>query len=157
MWPIKGGEAGEGTSGLVAAVKAGDGTIGYADESQAGDLGVAALKVGSAYTTPSAEGAAKVLAESPPHARAATRSTWPIDVDRTTTEAGAYPLMLTSYLIACQTYDDARPTPPGQGLPVLRRLGRGPAGRRRSRPAPPRWTRSSQQEAASIVAKISAK
>jgi phosphate transport system substrate-binding protein len=26
-------------------------------------------------------------------------------VDRTTTEAGAYPLMLTSYLIACPTYD----------------------------------------------------
>ena len=30
-----------------------------------------------------------------------------IEVDRTTTESGAYPLMLTSYLIACPTYDDA--------------------------------------------------
>ena len=27
-----------------------------------------------------------------------------VQVDRTTTEAGAYPLMLTSYLIACPTY-----------------------------------------------------
>ena len=29
-----------------------------------------------------------------------------IDIDRTTTEAGAYPLVLASYLIACQHYDD---------------------------------------------------
>ncbi len=28
-----------------------------------------------------------------------------IKVDRKTTAAGAYPLMLTSYLIACPTYD----------------------------------------------------
>ena len=30
-----------------------------------------------------------------------------VDVDRTTTESGAYPLLLASYLIACPTYDDA--------------------------------------------------
>ena len=29
-----------------------------------------------------------------------------IDIDRTTTEAGAYPIVLASYLIACPTYDD---------------------------------------------------
>ena len=29
-----------------------------------------------------------------------------VDVDRTTTEAGAYPVVLLSYLIACQTYED---------------------------------------------------
>ena len=28
-----------------------------------------------------------------------------VKIDRTTTAAGAYPLMLTSYLIACPTYD----------------------------------------------------
>ena len=31
LWPIKGGEAAEGTSGVVAAVTGGKGTIGYAD------------------------------------------------------------------------------------------------------------------------------
>ena len=41
-----------------------------------------------------------------------------IDIDRTTTEAGAYPLLLASYLIACQTYDDAKRGRPGQGLPA---------------------------------------
>ena len=45
-WPVKGGEAANGTSGVIDAVKNGDGTIGYADESQAGDLGVAKIKVG---------------------------------------------------------------------------------------------------------------
>ncbi len=65
VWPIQGGEAAEGTSGVVAAVKAGAGAIGYADESQAGGLGVAAVKVGEEYNKPSAEGAAKVDAISP--------------------------------------------------------------------------------------------
>ena len=45
-WPVKGGEAANGTSGVIDAVTNGDGTIGYADESQAGDLGVATIKVG---------------------------------------------------------------------------------------------------------------
>ncbi len=105
-WPIKGGEAGEGTSGLVAAVQAGDGTIGYADESQVGDLGVAAIKVGSEYNMPSAEGAAKVLAASPKVSGRGAND-MAIEVDRTTTESGSYPLSLTSYLIACPTYDSA--------------------------------------------------
>ena len=29
-----------------------------------------------------------------------------IDIDRTITDEGAYPLLLTSYLIACQSYGD---------------------------------------------------
>jgi phosphate transport system substrate-binding protein len=105
-WPIKGGEAAEGTSGVVAAIKAGDGTIGYADESQVGGLGLASIQVGDSFNPPTAEGAAKVLALSKPApGRAATDMA--IDIDRTTTEADAYPLLLTSYLLACQTYDDA--------------------------------------------------
>ncbi len=106
VWPIKGGESGEGTSGLINAVSGGDGTIGYADESQAGSLGQVAIQVGDSFNAPSAEGAAKVLAISK---RAEGRSDvdMAIDIDRTTTEAGAYPLLLSSYLIACQHYDDA--------------------------------------------------
>ncbi len=105
IWPIKGGESGAGTSGLVASVKAGDGAIGYADESQVGDLGVVALKVGEEFNQPSAEGAAQVLAESP-RTEGRDPVDMSIDVDRTATDSGAYPLMLTSYLIACQTYDN---------------------------------------------------
>ncbi|MEP9363440.1 phosphate ABC transporter substrate-binding protein PstS [Nocardioides sp. CN2-186] len=105
-WPIQGGEAAEGTSGVIASVKGGDGTIGYADESQAGGLGIASIQVGSEFTAPSAEGAAKVVAVSKP-ADTATDTMLAIDVDRTTTESGAYPIVLVSYLLACQHYDDA--------------------------------------------------
>jgi len=105
-WPIKGGEAAEGTSGVVAAVKGGDGTIGYADESQAGGLGIVSVKVGDEYNAPTAEGAAKVVAVSAPvEGRADVDMA--VDIDRTTTESGAYPIVLVSYLIACQHYDDA--------------------------------------------------
>ena len=106
VWPKEGGEAAEGTSGLVAAVGSGDGTIGYADESQVGDLGVASIKVGAEYVAPSAEAAAKVLAISP-RVEGRADVDMALEVDRTTTEAGAYPLLLASYLIACQHYDDA--------------------------------------------------
>ena len=44
-WPVKGGEAASGTSGVVEAVSAGEGSIGYADASQAGELGKALIKV----------------------------------------------------------------------------------------------------------------
>jgi phosphate transport system substrate-binding protein len=105
LWPTKGGEGAQGTSGVIQAVTNGKGTIGYADESQAGDLSVASIKVGNAYVAPSADAAAKVLDLSK---RVTGRSAndMAIDIDRTTTEAGAYPLLLASYVIACPTYAD---------------------------------------------------
>jgi phosphate transport system substrate-binding protein len=104
VWPIKSGEAANGTSGVIAAIKAGSGSIGYADESQVGDLSVASIKVGEEFVAPSAEGAAKAL-EASPLDDTRTEGDLAVKVDRTTTESGAYPLMLTSYLIACPTYD----------------------------------------------------
>jgi phosphate transport system substrate-binding protein len=106
VWPIQGGEAAEGTSGVVAAVKAGEGTIGYADESQAGGLSIAALGVGDEFNKPSAEGAAQVVANSP-RAEGRAASDMAIEIDRTDTDSGSYPLLLASYLLACPTYDDA--------------------------------------------------
>jgi phosphate transport system substrate-binding protein len=103
VWPTTSGEAANGTSGVIAAIKAGAGSIGYADESQVGDLSVASIKVGDAYVAPSADGAAKALEVSPLD-DTRTEGDLAVKVDRTTTEAGAYPLMLTSYLIACPTY-----------------------------------------------------
>ena len=107
VWPISSGEAANGTSGVIAAVKSGAGSIGYADESQVGDLSVASIKVGDAYVAPSADGAAKALEVSPVD-DTRTKGDLAVKVDRTTTEAGAYPLMLTSYLIACPTYSGAK-------------------------------------------------
>ena len=105
VWPLKSGEAANGTSGVIAAIKSG--SIGYADESQVGDLTVASIKVGDAYVAPTAEGAAKALEVSPVDDTRA-EGDLAIKVDRTTTEAGAYPLFLASYVIACPSYDKAK-------------------------------------------------
>jgi phosphate transport system substrate-binding protein len=105
-WPVKGGEAAQGTSGVVQAIKQGKGTIGYADESQVGDLGKAKVKVGSAFVEPSADTAAKAAELSTPTA-GRPAGDLSIDVARTTTEAGAYPVILISYQIVCQQYAKA--------------------------------------------------
>jgi phosphate transport system substrate-binding protein len=107
VWPASGGESGNGTSGLVAAVKGGTGTIGYADNSQAAGLGVVSIKVGSAYNAPSAAGAATAVSASTPTA-GRPAGDLAIDVNRTTTAAGAYPLVLLSYDVACTTYSNAQ-------------------------------------------------
>lgn len=106
VWPASGGESGSGTSGLVAAVKGGTGTIGYADASQAAGLGEVSVKVGAAFNGPTATGAAKAIDASTPTA-GRPAGDLAIDVNRTTTAAGAYPLVLLSYDIGCTTYKDA--------------------------------------------------
>ncbi|HEU4599060.1 MAG TPA: phosphate ABC transporter substrate-binding protein PstS [Solirubrobacterales bacterium] len=107
-WPVKGGEAANGTSGVVEAVSAGEGAIGYADASQAGELGIAKIKVGSEYAEPSAEAAAKVLEESPLDPELSPgKHMLAFKLDRKTESQGTYPIVLTSYLIACTRYDSA--------------------------------------------------
>jgi len=104
-WPVKGGEAASGTSGVVEAVSAGDGTIGYADASQAGELGVATIKVGAKYEEPTPEAAAAVLEQSP-EAKDEKKSPYmfPFELDRKTEKSGTYPIVLVSYLIGCTEY-----------------------------------------------------
>jgi phosphate transport system substrate-binding protein len=105
-WPIKGQEAAQGTSGVVEAVTAGQGTIGYADESQAGELGIANVKVGEEFVAPSAEAAAAVL-EASEETDDPGQYVFTYDLARDTTESGAYPVVLISYQLACTQYDDA--------------------------------------------------
>jgi phosphate transport system substrate-binding protein len=107
-WPVKGGEAAQGTSGVVEAVAAGDGAIGYADASQAGELGVAKIKVGKEWAEPTPEAAAKILEESPEDkALSKGRYMLPFKLDRKTESQGTYPIVLVSYVIACTKYDSA--------------------------------------------------
>lgn len=103
-WPLSGGQSGKGTQGMIDTVSGAEGAIGYADASRAGDLGTVALKVGDEYVPFSAEAAAKVV-DASPRAEDATDKRLVVELDRTTTEAGAYPLVLVSYSIACSTYD----------------------------------------------------
>lgn len=104
-WPVDGGEAAEGTSGVVGAVGAGAGTIGYADASQAGDLGVAALKIGDEYVAPSAEGAT-AAADAAKEVKDGDY-VFSFEIDRTTDDPAQYPVVLISSLAACTAYEDA--------------------------------------------------
>jgi phosphate transport system substrate-binding protein len=105
-WPVQGGEAAQGTSGVVSAVTAGNGAIGYADESQAKDLGQAKVKVGSAYVGPTAEAAAAVL-EASTRVDGQGQYAYAYKLARDTTASGTYPVVLVSYLLACSKYPDA--------------------------------------------------
>lgn len=107
LWPqgLK-GEAADGTSGVVGVITDTEGMIGYADHSATEGLGIVSIGVGTEFNAPTPTGAAKAVAVSEREAgRPAVDMA--INIDRTTTEAGAYPLVLTSYLIACQHYDTA--------------------------------------------------
>jgi phosphate transport system substrate-binding protein len=105
-WPVQGGEAAQGTSGVVGAVKAGNGAIGYADESQAKDLGKANIKVGTAYVGPTPEAAAAVL-EASTRVEGQGDNAFAYKLARDTTATGTYPVVLVSYLLACTKYPDA--------------------------------------------------
>jgi phosphate transport system substrate-binding protein len=105
-WPVKGGEAAEGTSGVVDAVTNGEGTIGYADASQAGSLSIASIKVGSEYVAPSAEAAAKIFDESEKDPNPGANE-FTYKLNRTPDASDTYPIVLVSYLLGCTQYGDA--------------------------------------------------
>ncbi|HEY2055390.1 MAG TPA: phosphate ABC transporter substrate-binding protein PstS [Solirubrobacterales bacterium] len=108
-WPVKGGEAASGTSGVVEAVASGEGAIGYADASQAGELGKAMIKVGSTWAEPSAEAAAKVLdlSKEDPELENGQKNVIAFEIDRKTEASGVYPIILVSSMIGCTKYKSA--------------------------------------------------
>jgi phosphate transport system substrate-binding protein len=107
-WPVKGGEAASGTSGVVEAVGAGEGAIGYADASQAAELGIAKIQVGKNYEEPTPEAAAAIVEESPEDKELkGGKYMFPLALNRKTESQGTYPIVLVSYLIACTEYKSA--------------------------------------------------
>src|SRR5690606_22168988 len=99
-WPVNGGEAAQGTSGVVQAVSNGNGTIGNADASQAGDLGTVKVGVGDDFVAYSPQAAAKVL-EVSERIEGRGDYSFAYDLARDTTEEGTYPIVLVSYALAC--------------------------------------------------------
>ena len=117
VWPLSGGEAATGTSGVVSAVSGGKGTIGYADASRAAEEGLStvAVKVGSEFVPYSPEAAAAVV-DASPFAADRAEGDLAIELDRTSQTAGVYPIVLVSYMIACQQYTDASVAPLVKGF-----------------------------------------
>lgn len=99
------GESAQGNSGVVNAVANGVDTIGYADASRAEGLGIASLEVGDVFVDYTPEAAAAVVEVSPLEEGRAENDL-AFSIDRTTTAEGTYPLVLVSYVIACQEYID---------------------------------------------------
>ncbi|MDO4244337.1 MAG: phosphate ABC transporter substrate-binding protein PstS [Actinomyces sp.] len=103
-WPLSGGQSGDGTSGVVSTLRSAEGTIGYADASKVDQtLGTVAVGTADSFVSLSAEAAAATLEASQPAEDATdTRVTYTIDY----TAEGGYPIILVSYLVARQRYDD---------------------------------------------------
>ena len=112
VWPLTTGEAAQGTSGVVSAVAGGDGTIGYADASRAAEEGLStvAVQVGDEFVEYSPEAAAAIV-DASPFEEGRGEGDLAIQLDRTSGEAGVYPIVLISYMIACQEYADAAVAP----------------------------------------------
>ena len=105
-WPSDlGGEAAAQTSGVFDAVSNGVGTIGYIDASRAAELGTVAVEVAGEFVPFSPEAAAAIV-DASPTAEGRGAGDLTIELDRTPDEA-SYPIVLISYLIACNEYADA--------------------------------------------------
>jgi phosphate transport system substrate-binding protein len=100
-WPSEiAAESAQQTSGVVSLAQSTDGAITYADASQVGDLGTVSVGVGDEYVPYSAEAAAAAVSSSEAHEDGS------VELDRSTEEAGVYPIVLVSYHIYCQQYQD---------------------------------------------------
>ncbi|MFL4472457.1 phosphate ABC transporter substrate-binding protein PstS [Paeniglutamicibacter sp. MACA_103] len=106
-WPGGlGSEQAQGNSGVVTTVARTVGAVTYADDSLVDKtLGKGKLRVGDSFVAVSGEAAA--IAVSASH-RVPGRGANDIalELDRSTTKTGAYPLVLVSYFIVCSGYTD---------------------------------------------------
>ena len=144
----KGGQGADGTSGVVGVAQRHRGLDRLRRRLRGqgrGTLGVVSIKVGCAFNAPTADGAAKVLAASP---AAPTRTgdrhghrhrPHRHGQGRLPADAGVLPASP-----ARRTATPRRPT--WSRVPELRRLQRGPAGRRLRRRAPPRCDRGAVEQ-----------
>ncbi|WP_372342897.1 phosphate ABC transporter substrate-binding protein PstS [Paeniglutamicibacter sp. ZC-3] len=106
-WPGGlGSEQAQGNSGVVTTVARTEGAVTYADDSLVDKtLGKGKLKVGDSFVAVSGESAAiAVTASHRVPGRGANDIA--LELDRSTTKAGAYPLVLVSYFIVCSGYTD---------------------------------------------------
>ncbi|TDU21704.1 phosphate ABC transporter substrate-binding protein PstS [Arthrobacter sp. JUb115] len=106
-WPDATGlEKAQGNAGVVTTVTRAVGAVTYADDSLVDkSLGKVKLKVGEEFVAVSGESAAKAVAESERvHGRG--EHDIALELDRKTTAAGAYPMVLVSYLLFCSGYED---------------------------------------------------
>ncbi|MBG6183501.1 phosphate transport system substrate-binding protein [Arthrobacter sp. CAN_A214] len=106
-WPAEiVAENAQGTNGVVSTTTATEGAITYTDASAVGDLGQALVKVGEEYVELSPEAASRAVEVATPVDEGRAEGDMSLDLERDTTESGAYPIVLISYHIYCTSYED---------------------------------------------------
>jgi phosphate transport system substrate-binding protein len=114
VWKAPGGQGEKGSDGVSSAMKSNKNALGYVEWSFAEANGLAKAKVKNAageYTELTADSAGKTIASAKV---AGTGDDLKLDVDYNTTAAGAYPIVLVTYEIAC-----SKGTPAAQ-LPLVK-------------------------------------
>jgi phosphate transport system substrate-binding protein len=100
-WKAPGGTGAKGSDGVASAVRQADGAIGYVEWSFAENSGLAMAKVGNGageFAELTAESAGKAIAGAQ---ITGTAPDLTMSIDYLTKQAGAYPLVLVTYEIAC--------------------------------------------------------
>ncbi|WP_046472384.1 phosphate ABC transporter substrate-binding protein PstS [Allosalinactinospora lopnorensis] len=108
-WPIRPAEAGQGNSGVAAAVKGGEGTVGYVEVSFAEGMTTARVGIGEEFVEMSPESAGAIVIASPQR-EGNVEHDHALELDYNTREPGTYPIVLVSYQVACLTYTNGRDT-----------------------------------------------
>jgi phosphate transport system substrate-binding protein len=102
VWKAPGGQGAKGSDGVAAGIKQADGSIGYVEYSfvQTNSLNAAKIYNGAGeYTTLSPDSAAKAVAGA--QSAPAGTGDLTLKLDYATKQAGAYPIVLVTYEIAC--------------------------------------------------------
>ncbi|MFE7390632.1 phosphate ABC transporter substrate-binding protein PstS [Streptomyces sp. NPDC057582] len=110
-WPAPGGQAASGSAGVAAQVKQVDGSIGYFELSYASSQSISTVDVNTGGSTPvkaSSENASKAIAAAKIKG---TGKDLALDLDYTTKAEGAYPIVLVTYEVVCDTGNKAETLP----------------------------------------------
>ncbi|MGW0788539.1 phosphate ABC transporter substrate-binding protein PstS [Streptomyces sp. NPDC002911] len=110
-WPAPGGQAASGSAGVASQVKAVDGSIGYFELSYAKSQGITTVDIntgGAAPVEATSENASKAIAAAKV---TGTGKDLALDLDYTTKAEGAYPLVLVTYEVVCDTGNKAETLP----------------------------------------------
>jgi phosphate transport system substrate-binding protein len=102
VWKAPGGQGAKGSDGVAAGIKQADGSIGYVEYSfvQTNSLSAAKVYNGAGeYTALSPDSAAKAIAGA--QSAPAGTGDQTLKLDYATKQAGAYPIVLVTYEIAC--------------------------------------------------------
>ncbi|MFJ8645745.1 phosphate ABC transporter substrate-binding protein PstS [Streptomyces sp. NPDC093546] len=106
-WPAPGGQAASGSSGVAAQVKQVEGAIGYFELSYAESQNIPAVQIATGAPAPvpaTSENASKAIAAAKVKG---TGKDLALELDYATKAEGAYPIVLVTYEVVCDTGNKA--------------------------------------------------